>query len=287
MADLIRARYDSRHEDIGSKLIDSNLKSMIEAERRSRINKFIQQLNSAGNDGPQQLSDAIENDSNSEDDADTVLHEETASVSSLDEIESFIPSSQAFDGLLKSLASFLQFNQVQDSSNTANVSAQTTGMKKRGGVLNFLTLKEPSISTWTEFAEAEEQANANAKQNSANEFDTGVHAISSPELPESVLRANSKWDGLPDSARRKIIGSKASSQPRPMAQNSSQRNANEPLPILQKSSRERSHTTVLDVDLLKQSFGTRIYETLSRWLTIIGRPKAGLHRIHYTCVRNL
>jgi hypothetical protein len=69
---------------------------MTETDRRSRVHKFLQQqLNAVDTDQANQPSDAIENNSDSEDDGDTALHEEAASVSSLDDIESFILSSKA------------------------------------------------------------------------------------------------------------------------------------------------------------------------------------------------
>jgi Heterokaryon incompatibility protein (HET) len=200
MAALIRVRHDPSYERVGSKLIDSNLDSMTETERRSRIDKFIQQLNSADTEGAKQSLDTIENNSDLEDDPDTVLHEEAVGVSSLDEIENFILSNQAFEGLLETLTSFLKLSKFQDVS--------------------------PSVAVLTHV------------------------------------------------------------QPQSMAQVPLQIDSNEPLSMLQEYSRERSSTTLPDLELPKDSFWMRVYERLSHWLTRIERPKAGLHRIQYTCVRS-
>ncbi|KIW87235.1 uncharacterized protein Z519_12138 [Cladophialophora bantiana CBS 173.52] len=116
MAALIRVRYDRSYEFVGSELIDSNVASMTVTERRSRIDNFIQQLNSADTETAKQSRDTTERNSDSEDDSDTILDEEAATVSSLDEIENFIPSSQAFKGLLETLTSFLKRPKFQDVS---------------------------------------------------------------------------------------------------------------------------------------------------------------------------
>ncbi|KAK3722157.1 hypothetical protein LTR37_002590 [Vermiconidia calcicola] len=74
--------------------------------------------------------------------------------------------------------------------------------KKKGGVLGFLTLKEPSTSAWAEFAEAEK---AKAKQKGIDPATKGIPGVSSQRrLPEHVPKVNSKWDGLPDAARESM-----------------------------------------------------------------------------------
>ncbi|KAK3704434.1 hypothetical protein LTR37_013857 [Vermiconidia calcicola] len=81
--------------------------------------------------------------------------------------------------------------------------------KKKGGVLGFLTLKEPSTSAWAEFAEAEK---AKAKQKGIDPATKGIPGVSSQRrLPEHVPKVNSKWDGLPDAARESLE-SRASSK---------------------------------------------------------------------------
>ena len=60
--------------------------------------------------------------------------------------------------------------------------------------------------------------------------------------------------------------------------------SDEPASILQECSRERSSTTITDMELPNDSFWTWVYERLSRLLTRIDKPSAGLHRIQYTCV---
>ena len=197
MAALIQSRYDSNHDSAGSKLSNFNSQSMTESEKRARIEHL---LYSAEVDHVGQQSDAIEN-SGSEDEAETDLHEEAASVSSLDEIEAFVLSSKAFDDLVESLASFLKLPKITD-------------------------------------------------------------APSPPAVPEHF-------------------------EARFMDQGSSQSNVNEPLLMPQNSSGESRFTPDPDVGLPAESVGSAIYNRLSRILTRIERPRAGLHRIQYTCVSNV
>lgn len=74
--------------------------------------------------------------------------------------------------------------------------------KKASGVLGFLTLKEPSTSAWEEFAQT--QRKAAAQRNPAG----GMPCASSKKLPTHVPKTNSKWDGLPDNAKRKASDAK-------------------------------------------------------------------------------
>ncbi|KAI6871143.1 hypothetical protein KC338_g2772 [Hortaea werneckii] len=70
------------------------------------------------------------------------------------------------------------------------------GKKKRSNVFGFLALKEPSQSAFDELAEAQRKA---ANQKGDRPASAGV---SSQKLPTFVPRTNSKWDGLPDGARK-------------------------------------------------------------------------------------
>ncbi|KAK3050058.1 hypothetical protein LTR09_008713 [Extremus antarcticus] len=91
----------------------------------------------------------------------------------------------------------------------SSTQTQPLKKKKKGGVLGFLTLKEPSTSAWEEFAEAEKQK---ARQKGTKPLAAGLPGVSSQKLPDYVPKVNSKWDGLPNSAKRTSIdSSKASS----------------------------------------------------------------------------
>jgi hypothetical protein len=96
-----------------------------------------------------------------------------------------------------------------ESSKMANDAGKMAGKKKRGGLVNFLALKEPSTTAWAEFAEAEKQK---AKQKSANGSSSAARHLATPsqKLPDFVPKVNSKWDGLPESAHRKSDDSKYS-----------------------------------------------------------------------------
>lgn len=98
--------------------------------------------------------------------------------------------------------------QSGESSKAAVTAAATK--KKRGGVLNFLALKEPSTSAWAEFAEAEKEK---ARQKGLSSPLASPRRVPpQKKLPDYVPKVNSKWDGLPDNARRKSIDSKAASR---------------------------------------------------------------------------
>lgn len=78
--------------------------------------------------------------------------------------------------------------------------------KKKKGMLGFLTLKEPSTNAWAEFAAAEKEK---AKEK-------GIDAAQQEKkpLPDNVPKVNSKWDGLPDSAKRKSISAESKTSSR-------------------------------------------------------------------------
>ncbi|KAK3675548.1 hypothetical protein LTR78_004632 [Recurvomyces mirabilis] len=72
----------------------------------------------------------------------------------------------------------------------------TTTKKKGSGVLSFLTLREPSTSAWEEYANAQKKAAS------------GKSSRTAQKLPAFVPATNSKWDGLPESAKRASMQSK-------------------------------------------------------------------------------
>lgn len=81
--------------------------------------------------------------------------------------------------------------------------------KKKGGVLGFLTLKEPSTNALELFA-AEQKKAAAAKSGRQNAV--GLASVSKQKLPEHVPKVNSKWDGLPEDARKKLENERKRSQ---------------------------------------------------------------------------
>lgn len=72
--------------------------------------------------------------------------------------------------------------------------------KKSGGVLGFLTLKEPSTNAWEEYAQ---QQKKKAAEKGVKVSAVGTPGVSSQKLPVHVPKVNSKWDGLPENAQRK------------------------------------------------------------------------------------
>ncbi|KAK4560796.1 hypothetical protein LTR86_005376 [Recurvomyces mirabilis] len=83
------------------------------------------------------------------------------------------------------------------STTTQGRSQRVPTTKKKGsGVLSFLTLKEPSTSAWEEYANAQKKAAS------------GKSSQTAQKLPAFVPATNSKWDGLPESAKRMSMQSK-------------------------------------------------------------------------------
>lgn len=78
---------------------------------------------------------------------------------------------------------------------------QQNNSKKKNGVLGFLTLKEPSTSALEQFAEQQKKA---AAGKTGRATAVGLSSVSVQKLPEHVPRVNSKWDGLPEDARKKL-----------------------------------------------------------------------------------
>ncbi|KAK4507063.1 hypothetical protein PRZ48_000797 [Zasmidium cellare] len=73
------------------------------------------------------------------------------------------------------------------------------GKRKSSGVLSFLTLKEPSTSALDQFAEHERKK---AAQKGAKSVAAVMPGVSSQKIPDHVPKVNSKWDGLPERAKR-------------------------------------------------------------------------------------
>ena len=95
-------------------------------------------------------------------------------------------------------------HQRQSSSSSAandkSSQARKPAKRKSAGVLGFLTLKEPSTSALEAFAEHEKKR---AAQKGGKSVAMVMPGVSSQKLPEHVPKVNSKWDGLPEGARRK------------------------------------------------------------------------------------
>ncbi|KAF2869403.1 hypothetical protein BDV95DRAFT_596411 [Massariosphaeria phaeospora] len=84
------------------------------------------------------------------------------------------------------------------SSNASSPDAKTAKKKSAGGVLNFLTLKEPSHSALEQYAQQQrKQAGGKGRKSSP----AGMSAITQQKLPPTVPKVNSKWDGVPESIK--------------------------------------------------------------------------------------
>ncbi|KAK5141308.1 hypothetical protein LTR04_002656 [Oleoguttula sp. CCFEE 6159] len=72
--------------------------------------------------------------------------------------------------------------------------------KKNSSLFGFLTLKEPSQSALEEFAEQQRKI---AAAKGGRVTAVGLPGVSTRKLPPTVPKVNTKWDGLPNSARER------------------------------------------------------------------------------------
>ncbi|KAI9722739.1 MAG: hypothetical protein M1812_001670 [Candelaria pacifica] len=75
-----------------------------------------------------------------------------------------------------------------------------TGRKKGGSIFSFFALKEPSTQA---FADFQEQARRQAAAKNGRPIAVGLPGVSSAKLPPTVPKVNSKWDGVPETAKDK------------------------------------------------------------------------------------
>ncbi|RAR00062.1 ca2+-modulated nonselective cation channel polycystin [Stemphylium lycopersici] len=94
------------------------------------------------------------------------------------------------------------------SSASSSNDSKSSKKKKKGSVLGFLSLKEPSQVALEQFAEQQrKQASASGTstpQSKASSYYAGQ------KLPRNVPKVNSKWDGVPDSVKRRYTTSSPS-----------------------------------------------------------------------------
>lgn len=91
-------------------------------------------------------------------------------------------------------------NRISASSSHSSGGQAKENKKKGSSVLGFLSLKEPSANALEQFAEL--QRKQAAERGGAMSAGT-LPGISSRKLPPTVPKVNTKWDGLPESAKRK------------------------------------------------------------------------------------
>jgi len=84
------------------------------------------------------------------------------------------------------------------SNGSTSCESKASSKKKKSGVLNFLSLKEPSQLAFEQFAESQRKQQA-AKGGSSSPI--GFQGVSPQKLPTTVPKVNSKWDGIPNSVK--------------------------------------------------------------------------------------
>jgi hypothetical protein len=75
---------------------------------------------------------------------------------------------------------------------TLHPMSSTPAKKKKGGMLGFLSLKEPSANALAAYADSQRKQ-ASEKGKSV----VGLGGVSQAKLPSHIPKTNSKWDGLP------------------------------------------------------------------------------------------
>lgn len=77
---------------------------------------------------------------------------------------------------------------------------QTAAAKKKGSLLGFFSVKEPSSAA---FAQLETQLKKQGTNQHGRVNPVGMPGVSSSKLPPTVPKVNSKWDGVPEAVRQK------------------------------------------------------------------------------------
>ena len=92
------------------------------------------------------------------------------------------------------------------SSNLSSNDSKTSSKKKKksNSVFGFLSLKEPSQVALEQFAEQQrKQSNGKGTTSPSNSSIKTSGTFASKKLPADVPRVNSKWDGIPDSVKKR------------------------------------------------------------------------------------
>ncbi|KAH7086960.1 hypothetical protein FB567DRAFT_56039 [Paraphoma chrysanthemicola] len=111
------------------------------------------------------------------------------------------------------------------SVSSSNDSKSSTKKKKKpSGVLGFLSLKEPSQDALKQFADAQrKQAADKGTSTPGSSQPSSIYAAK--KLPENIPKVNSKWDGIPESAKHRYSKSGSSSSDRPSISSRDSRNS--------------------------------------------------------------
>ena len=97
---------------------------------------------------------------------------------------------------------------THSSAGSSNDSSRSAKKKKKGSVLGFLSLKEPSQLALEQFAQA--QRKQASEKTSPTPSVRAASIYSSHKLPAHVPKVNSKWDGIPDSVKHRHSSSNGS-----------------------------------------------------------------------------
>ncbi|KAH7076770.1 hypothetical protein BKA63DRAFT_289523 [Paraphoma chrysanthemicola] len=111
------------------------------------------------------------------------------------------------------------------SVSSSNDSKSSTRKKKKpSGVLGFLSLKEPSQDALKQFADAQrKQAAEKGTSTPGSSQASSIYAAK--KLPENIPKVNSKWDGVPESAKHRHSKSSSSSKDRSSISSRDSRNS--------------------------------------------------------------
>lgn len=75
------------------------------------------------------------------------------------------------------------------------------GKMKSSSFLGFLSVKEPSLQALERYEQAQRREMEVAARETGRPLNAGLSGVSRTKMPASVPKVNSKWDGLPKTAR--------------------------------------------------------------------------------------
>ncbi|KAH6638178.1 hypothetical protein C7974DRAFT_155781 [Boeremia exigua] len=108
------------------------------------------------------------------------------------------PSFETAASTTSSLAS------TPSSHSSSNDSKAPKKKKKSNSVFGFLSLKEPSQAAFEQFAEQQrKQGNGRGSISPSNSSVKSGATFASKKLPETVPKVNSKWDGVPETVKKR------------------------------------------------------------------------------------
>lgn len=99
---------------------------------------------------------------------------------------------------------------TESSASSSNGSKSSSKTKKKGSMLGFLSLKEPSQIALEQYAEAQRKQATESGSSTPTSSSRPDTSYSTKKLPANVPKVNSKWDGVPETTKHRHSGSGSS-----------------------------------------------------------------------------